>query len=87
MERHDQNYPLKILMQAIENKFGGNTAIKKTQKNILKQKYEKFAASRIEVIEQTYKRLQKLISQLEMHGEVISQEDVNQNFLRSLSQE
>ncbi|GJX76267.1 hypothetical protein Tco_0323078 [Tanacetum coccineum] len=31
--------------------------------------------------------LQKLISQLEMHGEVISQEDINQKFLRSLSQE
>ncbi|GJT05751.1 hypothetical protein Tco_0840213 [Tanacetum coccineum] len=31
--------------------------------------------------------LQKLISQLEMHGEVIPQEDINQKFLRSLSQE
>ncbi|GJV58923.1 putative ribonuclease H-like domain-containing protein, partial [Tanacetum coccineum] len=40
-----------------------------------------------EVIEQTYKRLQKLISQLEMHGKVIPQEDINQKFLRSLSQE
>ncbi|GJT53818.1 ribonuclease H-like domain-containing protein [Tanacetum coccineum] len=39
------------------------------------------------VIEQTYKRIQKLISQLEMHGEVISQEEINQKFLRSLSQE
>ncbi|GJW42046.1 hypothetical protein Tco_0070845 [Tanacetum coccineum] len=38
-----------------------------------------------EVIEQTYERLQKLISQLEMHGEVISQEDINQKFLRNLS--
>ncbi|GJS74134.1 hypothetical protein Tco_0706975 [Tanacetum coccineum] len=38
------------------------------------------------VIEQTYERLQKIISQLEMHGEVIPQEDINQNFLRSLSQ-
>ncbi|GJZ19416.1 hypothetical protein Tco_0556006 [Tanacetum coccineum] len=43
--------------------------------------------SRFRVIEKTYERLQKLISQLEMHGEVISQEDINQNFLRSLSQE
>ncbi|GKB94494.1 hypothetical protein Tco_0980631 [Tanacetum coccineum] len=43
--------------------------------------------NRFGVIEQTYKRLQKLISQLEMHGEVISQEDINQKFLRSLSQE
>ncbi|GKF71640.1 hypothetical protein Tco_0207754, partial [Tanacetum coccineum] len=30
---------------AIENKFGGNTAIKKTQKNLLKQQYENFTAS------------------------------------------
>ncbi|GJX84117.1 putative ribonuclease H-like domain-containing protein [Tanacetum coccineum] len=77
----------KSLMQAIENRFGGNTATKKTQKNLLKQQYENFAASSTEVIEQTYERLQKLISQLEMHGEVISQEDINQKFLRSLSQE
>ncbi|GJZ72156.1 retrovirus-related pol polyprotein from transposon TNT 1-94, partial [Tanacetum coccineum] len=77
----------KTLMQAIENRFGGNAATKKTQKNLLKQQYENFAASSTEVIEQTYERLQKLISQLEMHGEVISQEDINQKFLRSLSQE
>ncbi|GJS34450.1 hypothetical protein Tco_0532832 [Tanacetum coccineum] len=55
----------KTLMQAIENRFGGNTATKKTQKNLLKQQYENFAASSTEVIEQTYERLQKLISQLE----------------------
>ncbi|GJS82677.1 hypothetical protein Tco_0749218 [Tanacetum coccineum] len=77
----------KTLMQAIESRFGGNTATKKTQKNLLKQQYENFAASSTEVIEQTYKRLQKLISQLEMHGEVISQNDINRKFLRSLSQE
>ncbi|GJW87986.1 retrovirus-related pol polyprotein from transposon TNT 1-94 [Tanacetum coccineum] len=77
----------KTLMQAIENRFGGNTATKKTQKNLLKQQYENFVASSTEVIEQTYERLQKLISQLEMHGEVIPQEDINQKFLRSLSQE
>ncbi|GJT05249.1 hypothetical protein Tco_0839711 [Tanacetum coccineum] len=60
---------------------------KKTQKNLLKQQYENFIASRSEVIDQTYEKLQKLISQLEMHGEVIPQEDINQKFLRSLSQE
>ncbi|GJW51168.1 retrovirus-related pol polyprotein from transposon TNT 1-94 [Tanacetum coccineum] len=74
-------------IEAIENRFGGNTATKKTQKNLLKQQYENFAASSIEVTEQTYERLQKLISQLEMNGEVIPQEDINQKFLRSLSQE
>ncbi|GJV88464.1 putative reverse transcriptase domain-containing protein [Tanacetum coccineum] len=34
----------KTLMQAIENRFGGKTATKKTQKNLLKQLYENFAA-------------------------------------------
>ncbi|GJV13398.1 putative ribonuclease H-like domain-containing protein [Tanacetum coccineum] len=77
----------KTLIQAIESRFRGNSATKKTQKNLLKQQYENFDASSTEVIEQTYERLQKLISQLEMHGEVISQEDINQKFLRSLSQE
>ncbi|GJS21578.1 putative ribonuclease H-like domain-containing protein [Tanacetum coccineum] len=35
----------KTLMQAIENRFGGNTATKKTQKNLLRQQYENFVAS------------------------------------------
>ncbi|GJS54837.1 hypothetical protein Tco_0628199 [Tanacetum coccineum] len=39
---------------------------------------------RSEVLDQTFDRLQKLISHLEIHGESISQEDVNQKFLRSL---
>ncbi|GJT85198.1 hypothetical protein Tco_1066915 [Tanacetum coccineum] len=69
----------KKLMHTIKNTFGGNIATKKTQKNLLKQQYENFAASSSEVIKQTYERLQKLISQLEIHGEVISQEDINQN--------
>ncbi|GKE83763.1 retrovirus-related pol polyprotein from transposon TNT 1-94 [Tanacetum coccineum] len=77
----------KTPIQAIENRFGGNIATKKTQKNLLKQQYENFAATSTEVIEQTYERLQKLISQLEIHGEDIPQEDINQKFLRSLSQE
>ncbi|GJX09279.1 hypothetical protein Tco_0199138, partial [Tanacetum coccineum] len=42
---------------------------------------------RSEVLDQTFDWLQKLISQLEIHGESISQEDVNQKFLRSLSPE
>ncbi|GJW31341.1 hypothetical protein Tco_0051373 [Tanacetum coccineum] len=77
----------KTLMQAIENRFGGNTATKKTQKNLLKQPYENFVVSSTKLIEQIYERLQNLISQLEMHGKVIPQEDINQKFLRSLSQE
>ncbi|GJS60073.1 hypothetical protein Tco_0654857 [Tanacetum coccineum] len=53
----------KSLLQAVEKRFGGNAATKKTQRNLLKQ------------------------HQLEIHGESISQEDVNQKFLRSLSPE
>ncbi|GJX95181.1 hypothetical protein Tco_0349767 [Tanacetum coccineum] len=36
-----------------------------------------------EVLDQTFDRLQKLISQLEIHGESILQEDVNPKFLRT----
>ncbi|GJU06076.1 ribonuclease H-like domain-containing protein [Tanacetum coccineum] len=75
------------LLQAIEKRFGGNAATKKTQRNLLKHQYENFTASSSEVLDQTFDRLQNLISQLEIHGESISQEDVNQKFLRSLSLE
>ncbi|GKD14280.1 ribonuclease H-like domain-containing protein, partial [Tanacetum coccineum] len=77
----------KSLLQVVEKRFGGNAATKKTQRNLLKQQYENFTASSLEVLDQTFDRLQKLISQLEIHGESISQEDVNQKFLRSLSPE
>ncbi|GJR51409.1 hypothetical protein Tco_1401930 [Tanacetum coccineum] len=40
----------KSLMQAIENRFRGNTATKKTQKNLLKQQYENFVASSTEAM-------------------------------------
>ncbi|GKF76713.1 hypothetical protein Tco_0229183, partial [Tanacetum coccineum] len=78
---------VKSLLQAIEKRFGGNAATKKTQRNLLKHQYENFTSSSLEVLDQTFSRLQKLISQLEIHGESISQEDVNQKFLRSLSPE
>ncbi|GJW41670.1 retrovirus-related pol polyprotein from transposon TNT 1-94, partial [Tanacetum coccineum] len=77
----------KSLLQAVEKRFGGNDATKKTQRNLLKQQYENFTTSSSEVLDQTFDRLQKLISQLEIHGETISQKDMNQKFLRSLSQE
>ncbi|GJX99272.1 copia protein, partial [Tanacetum coccineum] len=35
----------KSLLQAIEKRFGGNAATKKTQRNLLKQQYENFTAS------------------------------------------
>ncbi|GJY44564.1 ribonuclease H-like domain-containing protein [Tanacetum coccineum] len=49
------------------------------------QQYKNFAsASRSEGLDKTYDRFQKLISQLEIHGEVISQEDANLKLLGSL---
>ncbi|GKD10510.1 hypothetical protein Tco_1190195 [Tanacetum coccineum] len=62
----------KSLLQTIEKRFGGNAATKKTQRNLLKQQYENFTTSSSEVLDQTFDRLQKLISQLEIHGESIS---------------
>ncbi|GJY69095.1 hypothetical protein Tco_0472077 [Tanacetum coccineum] len=40
-----------------------------------------------ETLDQTFDRLQKLVSQMEILGETLSQEDVNQKLLRSLSPE
>ncbi|GJS54403.1 ribonuclease H-like domain-containing protein [Tanacetum coccineum] len=77
----------KKLLEAIEKRFGGNEATKKTQRNLLKQQYENFTAPSSEMLDQTFDRLQKLVSQLELLGEKLSQEDVNQKLLRSLSPE
>ncbi|GJT37244.1 hypothetical protein Tco_0937109 [Tanacetum coccineum] len=68
-------------------KIGVNEATKKSQRNILKQQYENFTASSLEMLDQTFDRLQKLVGQLELLGETLSQEDVNQKLLRSLSPE
>nr|GEU28846.1 hypothetical protein [Tanacetum cinerariifolium] len=75
------------LLEAIENRFSRNAATKKTKRNILKQQYENFTAPSLEMRDQTFDRLHNLLSQLELLVEKISQEDVNQKLLRSLSPE
>nr|GEW07971.1 hypothetical protein [Tanacetum cinerariifolium] len=77
----------KQLIKAIEKRFGRNVVTKKTQRNVLKQQYENFTSSNSEMLDQTFDRLQKLVSQLELLGEKLSREDVNQKLLRSLSPE
>ncbi|GJR23299.1 hypothetical protein Tco_0971826 [Tanacetum coccineum] len=77
----------KLLLEAAEKRFGGNAATKKTQRNLLKQQYENFTALSLEMLDQTFDRLQKLVSQLEILDEKLSQEDDNQKLLRSLSPE
>ncbi|GJS22056.1 hypothetical protein Tco_0450688 [Tanacetum coccineum] len=77
----------KKLLEFVEKTFGRNEATKKTQRNPLKQQYENFTTPSSEMLDQTFDRLQKFASQLELLGEKILQEDVNQKLLRSLSLE
>nr|GEV73364.1 hypothetical protein [Tanacetum cinerariifolium] len=64
-------YPLKFnsikdvkkLLEVVEKRFCGNAAIKKSQRNLLKKQYENFTASSSEMFDQTFGRLQKLVSQ------------------------
>nr|GEW35346.1 hypothetical protein [Tanacetum cinerariifolium] len=74
----------KSLMEAIEKQFGGNKETKKVQKTLLKKQYKNFTGSSSKSLDQIHDRLQKLISQLEILGESLSQEDINLKFLRSL---
>nr|GFA41025.1 hypothetical protein [Tanacetum cinerariifolium] len=50
----------KILMEAIEKRFGGNNETKKVQKTILKQQFVNFTGSSSEGLDQIHDRLQKL---------------------------
>ncbi|GJW75685.1 hypothetical protein Tco_0135055 [Tanacetum coccineum] len=50
----------KKLLEAVEKRFGGNAATKKTQNNLLKQQYKNFTAPSSEMLDQTFDRLQKL---------------------------
>ncbi|GKA87857.1 hypothetical protein Tco_0809621 [Tanacetum coccineum] len=77
----------KTMLAAIKIRFRGNEATKKTQKTLLKQQYENFSASSTESLDSIFNRLQKIVSRLEILGVVISQEDLNSNFLSSLPPE
>ncbi|GKA03248.1 ribonuclease H-like domain-containing protein [Tanacetum coccineum] len=81
----------KTLFAAIQTRFGGNDATKKTQKTLLKQMYENFNAPSTESLDSIFNRLQKIVCQLRLQkivsqlailGENISQEDLNLKFLR-----
>ncbi|GKA19209.1 putative ribonuclease H-like domain-containing protein [Tanacetum coccineum] len=74
----------KSLWEAIKSRFGGNVESKTMQKNVLKHQFENFSTASNESLDKAYDRFQKLRSQLEVHGALISKEDINQKFLRSL---
>nr|GEU74020.1 hypothetical protein [Tanacetum cinerariifolium] len=75
----------KELWEAILNTFGGNEATKRTKKNQLKQQYGNFKAKGSEKLEQTFSRLQAILSHLEFMDVPIEQDDLNQTFLTSLA--
>ncbi|GJR92870.1 ribonuclease H-like domain-containing protein [Tanacetum coccineum] len=72
------------MFAAIETRFGGNEATKKTQKTLLKQQYENFSGSSTESLDSIFNRLQKIVSRLAILGLVISQEDLNSKILSNL---
>ncbi|GJZ04008.1 hypothetical protein Tco_0537283, partial [Tanacetum coccineum] len=56
-------YPdAKSMFAAIKTRFGGNAATKKTQKILLKQRYENFSASSVESLDSIFNRFQKIVS-------------------------
>nr|GFA47416.1 hypothetical protein [Tanacetum cinerariifolium] len=67
--------------------FGGNEATKKTKKNLLKQQYGNFKAEGLKTLEQTFNRLQVIVSHLEFMDIEIEKDDLNQKFLTSLPPE
>nr|GEV63782.1 ribonuclease H-like domain-containing protein [Tanacetum cinerariifolium] len=69
----------KELWEAILKTFGGNEATKKTKKNQLKQQYSNFKAEGSETLEQTFNRLQAIVSHLDFMDVEVKQDDLNQN--------
>ncbi|GJV14153.1 putative ribonuclease H-like domain-containing protein [Tanacetum coccineum] len=75
------------MFAAIETRFGGNAATKKTQKTLFKQHYENFSATSTQSLDSIFNRPQKIVSRLAILGVVIAQEDLNSIFLSSLPPE
>nr|GEW72265.1 hypothetical protein [Tanacetum cinerariifolium] len=82
-QRHIYNIQRRVTVTQLfkESTFGGNEATKKTKKNLLKQQYGNFKAEGSETLEQTFNRLQAIVSHLEFMDIEIEQDDLNQKFL------
>nr|GEU60649.1 ribonuclease H-like domain-containing protein [Tanacetum cinerariifolium] len=70
----------KTLMEAQEKRFEGNTETKKVQKTLLKQQFENFTGSSSKNLDQIHDRLQKLVSQLEIHGANLEEHSLDDLF-------
>ncbi|GJW84150.1 hypothetical protein Tco_0157295 [Tanacetum coccineum] len=69
----------KKLLEAVEKRFGRNEATKKTERNLLKKQYENFTAPSSKMIDQTFDRLQKLVSQNKADLDTMSIDDLYNN--------
>nr|GEV85892.1 hypothetical protein [Tanacetum cinerariifolium] len=76
-DKHQLNFNIhkdaKTLMEAIKKRFRGSKETNKVQKTLLKQEYENFSGTSSESLDQIHDRLQKLISQLEILGDLEEQ--------------
>ncbi|GJU74941.1 putative ribonuclease H-like domain-containing protein [Tanacetum coccineum] len=71
----------KTLFAAIQTRFGGNDATKKTQKTLLKRIYENFNAPSTELLDSIFNSLQKIVSQLAILDlDSMSFDDLYNNF-------
>ncbi|GKF24819.1 hypothetical protein Tco_0080713 [Tanacetum coccineum] len=77
--------PKIVVVEGVEKVMPIISAEDKAQRRL--EQYENFIAPSSKMLDQTFDRLQKLVSQLELLDEKLSQEDVNQKLLRSLSPE
>nr|GEX58500.1 hypothetical protein [Tanacetum cinerariifolium] len=78
---HLEFMDVKIEQDDLLKTFDGNEATKKTKKYQLKQQYGS------ETLEQTFNKLQAIMSHLEFMDVKIEQDDLNQKFLTSLAPE
>ncbi|GJX93405.1 ribonuclease H-like domain-containing protein [Tanacetum coccineum] len=68
----------KTLFAAIQTRFGGNEATKKTQKTLLKKMYENFSALSTESLNSIFNRLQKIRNKPDL--DTMSFDDLYNNF-------
>nr|GEW25893.1 hypothetical protein [Tanacetum cinerariifolium] len=72
---------VETFFEAIQVRFGGNDATKKTQKTLLKQMYKNFNALSTKSLDSIFNRLQKIASQLAILDlNTISIDDLHNNF-------
>ncbi|GKD04771.1 putative ribonuclease H-like domain-containing protein, partial [Tanacetum coccineum] len=70
----------KLLIKAIEKRYGGNKESKKVQRTLLKQQYKNFAALSSETMDQTFDSLDDLYNNLKIYEpELTSSSSTSQN--------